>query len=92
MPQTLHDAVQKALIAEEEMNSGGQGRTPSRQTGQVTPEHNNIRHQLDRLLGTVICPEDLCSRHHDDKNPQQRTPYRAPQQQATTTSSTTTTV
>jgi hypothetical protein len=37
MPQTLHDAVQKALIAEEEMNSGGQGRTPSRQTGQVPP-------------------------------------------------------
>jgi hypothetical protein len=37
MPQTLHDAVQKALIVEEEMNSGGQGRTPSRQTGQVPP-------------------------------------------------------
>jgi hypothetical protein len=36
MPQTLHDAVQKALIAEEELNSGGQGRTPSRPTGQMT--------------------------------------------------------
>jgi hypothetical protein len=30
MPQTLHDAVQKALIAEEELISGGQTRTPSR--------------------------------------------------------------
>jgi hypothetical protein len=28
MPQTLHDAVQKALIAEEELISGGQTRTP----------------------------------------------------------------
>jgi hypothetical protein len=36
MPQTLHDAVQKALIAEEEINNGGQGRTPSRPTGQMT--------------------------------------------------------
>jgi hypothetical protein len=32
MPQMLHDAVQKALIVEEEMNSGGQGMTPSRLT------------------------------------------------------------
>ena len=31
--QTLHDAVHKALIVEEELNSGGQGRTSSRQTG-----------------------------------------------------------
>jgi hypothetical protein len=31
MPQSLHDVVQKALIAEEELNNGGQGRTPSRQ-------------------------------------------------------------
>jgi hypothetical protein len=33
MPQNLHDAVQKALIAEEELISGGQTRTPSRPTG-----------------------------------------------------------
>jgi hypothetical protein len=32
----LHDVVQKALIAEEELNSGGQGRTPSRQGVQDT--------------------------------------------------------
>jgi hypothetical protein len=34
MPQTLHDAVQKALIAEEELISGGQTRTPARPAGQ----------------------------------------------------------
>jgi hypothetical protein len=33
MPQTLHDAVQKALIAEEELISGGQTRTPARLAG-----------------------------------------------------------
>jgi hypothetical protein len=32
MPQTLNDAVHKAFIIEEELNSGGQGRTPSRHT------------------------------------------------------------
>jgi hypothetical protein len=36
MPQTLHDEVQKALIDEEEMNNRGQGRNPSRQTGQTS--------------------------------------------------------
>jgi hypothetical protein len=34
MPQTLHDVVQKALIAEEELISGGQTRTPVRPAGQ----------------------------------------------------------
>lgn len=34
VPQTLHDAVQKALIAEEEIISGGQTRTPARPAGQ----------------------------------------------------------
>jgi hypothetical protein len=33
MPLTLHDVVHKSVIAEEELNGGGQGRTPSRQTG-----------------------------------------------------------
>jgi hypothetical protein len=36
MPQTLHDAVQKTLITKEEMNNGGQGRTPSILTGHTT--------------------------------------------------------
>jgi hypothetical protein len=48
MPQTLHDAVQKALIAEEELSSGGQTRTPSRPAGQGsagTPQHQtSARH------------------------------------------------
>jgi len=35
MSQTLHDALQKALIAEKELNSGGQGRIPSRKIGQT---------------------------------------------------------
>jgi hypothetical protein len=42
MPQTLHDAVQKALIAEEELISGGQTKTPARSAGQGssrTPQH-----------------------------------------------------
>ena len=34
MPQTLHDAVQKTLIAKEELISGGQTRTLVRPTGQ----------------------------------------------------------
>jgi hypothetical protein len=36
MPQTLHDVVQKALIAEEELISGGQSRTPARPAGQAS--------------------------------------------------------
>ena len=34
VPQTLHDVIQKALIAEEELTSGGQTRTPVRPVGQ----------------------------------------------------------
>jgi hypothetical protein len=30
MPHTLHDGVKKYFITEEELNNGGQGRTPSR--------------------------------------------------------------
>ena len=36
MPQTLHDTIQKALIVEEELISGGQTRTPARLAGQVS--------------------------------------------------------
>ena len=36
MPQTLHDVIRKALIAEEELISGGQSRTPARPAGQVS--------------------------------------------------------
>jgi hypothetical protein len=48
MPQTLHDVVQKALIAEEKVISGGQTRTPARTAGQGsygTPQHQTpVRH------------------------------------------------
>ena len=36
MPQTFHDSIQKALIVEEDLISGGQTRTPMRPTGQVS--------------------------------------------------------
>jgi hypothetical protein len=44
VPQTLHDIVQKALIAEEELISGGQRRTPTRLAGRCHLVRNNIRH------------------------------------------------
>jgi hypothetical protein len=47
MPQNLHDAVHKYFIAEEELNSAGQGRTPSRKTGQMqlraSQQHASVR-------------------------------------------------
>jgi hypothetical protein len=36
MPQTFHDVIQKALILEEELISGGQTRTLARPVGQVS--------------------------------------------------------
>jgi hypothetical protein len=36
MPQTLHDVIQKALIAEEDIISGFQSRTPARPAGQIS--------------------------------------------------------
>ena len=48
MPQTLHDVVQKALIAEEELISGGHTRTPARPVGKGSsraPQHQTpVRH------------------------------------------------
>ena len=44
MPQTLHDVVQKALIAEEELISGGQTRNLVRLVGRFHLEHSSIRH------------------------------------------------
>jgi hypothetical protein len=35
MPQTLHNVVQKALIVEEELISGGQTKTPTRLAVQI---------------------------------------------------------
>jgi hypothetical protein len=36
MPQNLHDAVQKELIAEEELINGGQSKTPTRPVGHAS--------------------------------------------------------
>jgi hypothetical protein len=36
MPQKLHDAIEKALIVEEEMTNEGQGKTPTRPTRNST--------------------------------------------------------
>ena len=33
MPQTFHDVIQKALIVEEDLISGGQTKTPGRPVG-----------------------------------------------------------
>jgi hypothetical protein len=78
MPQTLHDVVQKALIAEEELISGGQTRTPVRPTGQGssgTPQHQTpARHTLGyhgfQRGSTFTTPRR--------PSPQQRAPYRGP--------------
>jgi hypothetical protein len=39
MPQTLHDVVQKALITEEDLISGGQSRTPAGQVSSGVQQH-----------------------------------------------------
>ena len=50
MPQTLHDVVQKALVAENTLISMGQTRTPARlarQGSSGTPQHQTpARHTL----------------------------------------------
>jgi hypothetical protein len=48
MPQTLHDAIQKTLIAEEELISGGQTRTSTRPVGQSSS--GAPRHQTSARL------------------------------------------
>jgi hypothetical protein len=45
MPQTLHDVVQKALIAEEELISGGQTGLQRDPQGRVHRGHRDLRHQ-----------------------------------------------
>jgi hypothetical protein len=81
MPQTLHDVVQKALIAEEELISGGQTRTPARPAGQGssgTPQHQTpVRHTRGHhgfQRGSTFATLRRSS-------PQQRTPYQGPQHQ-----------
>jgi hypothetical protein len=68
MPQTLHDVVQKALIAEEELISGGQTRTPSRPAGQGSLVHRSIRHRRDIRRDIVASRGDPRSLHLDDRH------------------------
>jgi hypothetical protein len=81
MPQNLHDAIQKALIAEEELISGGQTRTPVRQAEQGSsgmPQHQSpARHRL-RYCGFQRGSTFTTPRRSP---PQQWTPYRGPQHQ-----------
>jgi hypothetical protein len=81
MPQTLHDVIQKALIAEEELISGCQTRTPTRPV--VQGSSGTLQHQT---------PERHTSGYHGFQRgstfttprrplPQQRTPYRGPPHQ-----------
>jgi hypothetical protein len=67
MPQTLHDAVQKALIAEEELINGGQTRTPARPTGQSSSGTRDIRHQRDIRRFIEASRGDPRSLHLDDR-------------------------
>jgi hypothetical protein len=68
MPQTLHDVVQKALIAEEELISKGVRAGLQRdQWGRCHLVHNNIRHQLDIHQDIVASREDPLSLHLDDQ-------------------------
>jgi hypothetical protein len=84
MPQTLHDAVHKYFIAEEELNSGGQGRTPSRKTGQTLP-HRASQQQtpVRQTSGHRDTPRGPVFSTPCRKTTNQRTLYRAPP--ATTT-------
>jgi hypothetical protein len=65
MTQTLHDPIQKALIAEEELISGGQRRTPARPAGQVssgveqhqTPARHTPRYRGFQRGSTFTTPQ-----------------------------------
>ena len=54
MPQTLHDVIENALIAEEEIMSGGQSRTPVRPVGQVPfvkQQHQTLARHMSGYRG-----------------------------------------
>jgi hypothetical protein len=80
MPQTLHDSIQKALIAEEELISWGQTRTPVRPTGQGSS--GTLQHQTPASHTLGYCGFQRGSTFTTPRRapPQQRTPYRGPQQ------------
>jgi hypothetical protein len=59
MPQTLHDVVQKALIAEEELISGGQTRTPVRPAGQGSSGTPTASDPSETYAGISWLPERI---------------------------------
>jgi hypothetical protein len=59
MPQTLHDVVQKALIAEEELISGGQTRTPVRPAGQGSSGNTAASDTSETYAGISWLPEGI---------------------------------
>jgi hypothetical protein len=68
MPQTLHDAIQKALIAKEELISGGQTRISARPArDRVHRGRRDIRHQRDIHRDIVASRGDPRSLHLDDR-------------------------
>ena len=78
MPQTLHDIVQKALIAEEELINGGQTRTPTRPVGQGssgTPQHQTPARHMSGYRGFQRGSTFTTPRRPP---PQQQIPYRGP--------------
>jgi hypothetical protein len=66
MPQTLHNVVQKALIAEEELISGVRPGLQRDQQGRSHLEHNNTKHQRDIHRGIVASRVDPLSLHPGD--------------------------
>jgi hypothetical protein len=64
MPQTFNDVVHKALIAQKEMNNGGQGGTPTRPIGQnmvgaqqhQTLARHTIGYQYTKRLSMFMTP------------------------------------
>jgi hypothetical protein len=81
MPQTLHDVIQKALIAEEELISGGQRRTPARPVGQVSSGAQQHQTPARHTLGYRGFQEGIHFHYTSVTDASKWTPYRGPQHQ-----------
>jgi hypothetical protein len=80
MPQTLHEAVQKDIIAEEEINSSGQNRPlrPTRSVAPRTTPQQSVNRPTTMHRDTPRGPFFAMPRHPTIN---QRPPYRPPTQQ-----------
>jgi hypothetical protein len=81
MPQTLHNAIQKVLISEEELINGDQTRIPVRPAEQGS--FGTQQHQTLARLTLGYCGSQRGSTFTTPRrsSPQQRTPYRGPSHQ-----------